>query len=69
MARPLKGTYARLHWRVPEICDWPKADGMAWLNLKKVGIQQRLMALAKRGKGPLARGLYIALSTILVISI
>ncbi len=40
---------------MPEVNEWPRSETQQWTDLKKLGIKTKLEALAKRGKGPLAK--------------
>lgn len=58
MHRPLLNKSETVnYWQVPEIWDWPRIDesNMKWFDKKRVGIMKRVVALGKRGKGPIAR--------------
>jgi hypothetical protein len=59
LRRPLEADRIKSHWAMPEINEWPRAETIEWTDLKRRGIQVKLEALAKRGKGPLAKSTFM----------
>ena len=55
MTRPLMQDKYRQHWRIQEVSEWPRDPVLPWRDLKRESIQEKLLALKRRGKGPLAR--------------
>lgn len=56
LMREYRAPRTSAYWNVQEIWEWPRAVGQPWTDLKKQSIRQKLQALLKRGKGPLAKG-------------
>jgi hypothetical protein len=53
--KPLLSRKVTSYWQVPEVWDWPRAQGVEWTDFKRLSIREKVAALAERGKGPLAK--------------
>lgn len=53
--QPLAQRKINSHWIVDDVWNWPRVDGVQWRDLKKESITNKLLALKRRGKGPLCR--------------